>query len=360
MTWTKRTAAGDPMSDIIGAHVGDLEVTDDRSLHIGLSLAGGTEIGRAGLMRRLGRRLKKVSRAIKTVTNPVTKPIGRAVDHIPIAKDVVKFTTQRANLLLTPERFLVGAARGLVTGGLKGAARGIKDEAAVTAREGRRFIQNPVVRYGTKGAALIFPPLTPVAAGVEAANQVIAAVKDKDPVKAALALTVVANTVVAAQGGDLDALRAVKTIKAVKDGAIPKELGKLVPKELGKVTEMGKNIASFAIPKGADKTKTLKAATSLLSMAHGAGSLSSTKAAQLVIKNTIAKAKTGDKNAEAAAKVLAAVNRMRKPGPTLKGKVVHGHGSYTKAARAAKGKAYSGAYLVDAKGNVVKGNFKAQ
>jgi len=349
MTWTKTNAAGDVMSDIIGEYMGDIDIIDGRSLDIGTSLCLGTdEIGRIGFFRKLSRAVKSVG---KTVTKPIAKPLNTVIDKVPLARDVVKFTTQKANLILTPERFLAGAAQGLVTGGLKGAARGIKDQAEVTKREARRFIQNPVVRYGTKGAALIFPPLTPVAAGVEAANQVIAAIQGKDPIKAALALTTVANSVAAANGGDIDALRAVKTIKAVKDGVLPKG-----------VTDMAKKV-SFSLPKGVTKKQAVTAAHGLLTVAKGAGSAAAAKAAQEAIKNTVAKAKAGDPVAKASAKVLAVVHKAQQkvaPGNAFKKVLKRTPGSYRKAKRAAKGQKFSGAHLVDSRGVVVKGNFAAQ
>ena len=352
--WIPTNAAGDPISDIIGEYMGDIDIVDGRSFDIGISLAGGTDCIGWNPFKAIGRATKKVSRAVKTVTNPLTRPIGRAattiVNKVPLAKDVVHFVTQETNLVLTPERFLAGAATGLATGGLKGAARGIKHEAGVTAREARRYIQNPIVRYGTKGAALIFPPLTPVAAGVEAANQVIAAIQGKDPIKAALAITTVANSVAAANGGDLDALRAVKTIKAVKDNVLPKD-----------ITDMAKK-ASFVIPKGATKKSAVAAAHGLLTLAKGGGSASAAAAAQSVIKNTIKKAKLGDPVAKAGAAVLAATHKAQKALPAKPGMRAVGRvrGSYRKANRAAKGKTFTGAYLVDSRGNVVKGNFAAK
>jgi hypothetical protein len=293
--------------------------------------------------------IRSVSRAVKTVTNPLTKPLGRVIDKVPLAGDVVRFSTQKANLFFTPARFLYGAGSGFVTGGLKGASRGVEEQAKVTAREGRRFIQNPVVRYGTKGAALIFPPLVPVAAGVEAANQAIAAIEGNDPIKAAFALATVANSVAAANGGDLDALRAVKTIKAVREG---RDI-------LGKAQTMAKTV-SFAIPNGATKAQAITAANTLINAAKGTGSAKAKAAALTIIKNTAKAAKRGDPKAKAGAVVLAAVNKahikIAQKG-SLKAK---GRGSFKKVARATKGQKFSGAYLVDSKGRVVKGNFSAQ
>jgi hypothetical protein len=354
MSWTKYTAAGDPISDIIGEWRGDIDIIDGNSFDVGISLAYGTEVVGIGFLKKLSRAAKSVgrsaSRAVKTVTNPLTRPIGRVADHIPLAKDVVSLVKTEGNLFLTPQRFLFGAASGLASGGLKGAARGIKEQAAVTAREGRRYIQSPIIRYGTKGAALVFPPLAPVAAGVEAANQVIAAIQGKDPIKAALALTTVANSVAAANGGDLDALRAVKTIKAVKDGVIPSTLGKVAP--------MAK--ALFTLPKGVTGKQAVAAAHSVLTIAKGQGNLSpsAVKAAQSVIKNTISAAKKGDPKAKVGAVVLAKVHKAQKD--AFRKKVPAKRGSYRKAERAAKGKRFTGAFLVDAKGKVLKGNFAAQ
>jgi hypothetical protein len=290
--------------------------------------------------------IRSVSRAVKTVTNPLTKPIGRTIDKIPLAGDVLRFTTQRANLVFTPARFLYGAGTGFLKGGFKGASRGVKEQAKVTAREGRRFIQNPVVRYGTKGAALIFPPLAPVAAGVEAANQVIAAIEGKDPIKAAFAIATVANSVAAANGGDLDALRAVKTIKAVRQGI---DLA-------GKAKDVAKTV-SFAIPKGATKTQALTAANALINAAKGAGTAKAKAAALAIISNTAKAAKKGDPKAKAGAVILKAVHTAHKKVAFKKAAV--SRGSFKKANRAAKGAKYSGAYLVDSKGRVVKGNFSA-
>ena len=79
-------------------------------------------------------------------------------------------------------------------------------------------------------------------------------------------------------------------------------------------------------------------------------------AAQNVIKNTAAKAKTGDLAAKKGAAVLALVHKKQdafKKSPP-------GRGSFKKAARASKGKTYSGSYLVDSKGRVTKGNFVAK
>lgn len=334
MTYRAKTAAGDPISDIIGAHIGDLEIESEKDLEIGFSL-------------NPLKAVKSLSRAVKTVTNPLTRPIGRAASKIPLAKDAVNFTTQKANLFFTPARFLYGAGSGFLGGGFKGASRGIKEQAKVTVREGKGFIQNPIVRYGSKGAAIVFPPMVPVAAGVEAANQTIAAIEGKDPVKAAFALATVANSVAAAQGGDPDALRAVKTIKAVRDGAIPPKLGKAV-------TTMAKGI-SFAIPKGATKTQAITAAHKLLNVAKGSSSAKAQRAAVNVIKNTIAQAKRGDKKSKAGAAVLKAVHLAQKSLGSG-----HGRSSFKKAIRAVKGKRYTGSYLVDSRGNVVKGTFSAQ
>lgn len=291
--------------------------------------------------------IRSVTRVVKSVTNPLTKPIGRTLANVPLAKEAASLVVSEANLFLTPTRFLAGTAQGLVTGGLKGAARSIKHEAEVTAREAKHYVQNPIIRYGTKGAALIFPALTPVAAGVEAANQLVAAIEGKDPIKAALALTTIANTAAAASGGDLDALRAIKTIKAVKDGVIPPELGKVL------------NVAtkSFSIPKGADKVKALTAANALINAAKGAGTAKAKAAALAIIKNTAAQAKKGNVSAKAGAAVLAAVHNAHK---TVAAKKTVSRGSFKKATRPSKGKHYSGAYLVDAKGNVFKGTFAAQ
>lgn len=460
MTWIPRTAMGDPIQDIIGDIIGDLEVTCERDLDIGVSLnsdervrdivgvsfmqgiqaaikagqepgvlpwdvgrtkaqnqrlaevyirfnrgeqpseRGGKRVHKGGFSlaevnaavirekayeahlaetdpQALAKRqayfrgekekyhqkrrnsgfhpLRSVSRTVKTVTNPLTRPIGRAantvIDKVPLARQVANLVSNEATLFLTAPRFLASASQGLVTGGLKGAARGIKDEAKITARNAKAYVQNPIIRYGTKGAAIIFPALTPVAAGVEAANQLVAAVEGKDPIKAALAITTIANTAVAANGGDLEALRAIKTIKAVKDGAIPKEVTDMA-------TKAGK--AVFSIPKGADPKKAVAAAHSVLSIAKGVGKMSPSaiKAAQTVIKNTVSKAKTGDPKAKAAAALLAKVHKaqasaFRKAPPGKRG-------SYRKANRAAKGKSYTGAFLVDAKGNVFRGNFAAK
>lgn len=299
--------------------------------------------------------IRSISRGVKSITNPLTKPIGRAantvIDKVPLARDVVNLASTEATLFLTAPRFLAGASKGLVTGGLKGAARGIKDEAAITAREGRRYIQSPIIRYGTKGAAVLFPALTPVAAGVEAANQLIAAVEGKDPIKAALAVGTIANTVAAANGGDLEALRAVKTIKAVKDGVIPSSLGKVLP-------NMAKPL--FTIAKGATGKQAIAAAHSILTIAKGQGNLSpsAVKAAQSVIKNTISAAKTGNVKAKAGAVVLAKVHKAQKD--AFRKKPPTKRGSYRKAERAAKGKRFAGAFLVDSRGRVLKGNFAAQ
>lgn len=338
MTYRAKTAFGEPISDIIGEHIGDFEIGCEADLEIGFSL-------------NPAKALRSVSRSVKSVTNPLTRPIGRAVSKIPLAGDAVRFTTQKANLFFTPARFLYGAGSGFLSGGFKGASRGIKEEAKVTVREGKGFIQNPIVRYGSKGAALVFPPLVPVAAGVEAANQTIAAIEGRDPIKAALALTTVANSVAAANGGDLDALRAVKTIKAVRDGTIPATLGK--------VTVMARNM-TFAIPKGATKVQAITAAHSLLNAAKGAGTAKAKATALAIIRNTAAQAKKGDKKAKAGAAVLTAVqkahNRLAKKGPLR----AAGRGSFKRAQRAAKGQRFTGAYLVDAKGRVMKGTFSAQ
>jgi hypothetical protein len=341
MTFKSKTACCGPISDIIGDHIGDFEIGSEEDLEIGFSL-------------NPAKALRSVSRSVKSVTNPLTRPIGRAVSKIPLAGDAVKFTTQKANLFFTPARFLYGAGSGFLKGGLKGASRGIKEEAKVTVRESKGFIQNPIVRYGSKGAALVFPPLVPVAAGVEAANQTIAAIEGRDPIKAALALTTVANSVAAANGGDLDALRAVKTIAAVRSGAIPKDLGKAI--------SMTKSL-SFAIPKGATKTQAITAAHSLLNAAKGAGTAKAKSAALTIIRNTAAQAKKGNPKAKAGAAVLAAVGKAHKrlaKKPALKAAGRSGRGSFGKAMRAAKGKRFAGAYLVDAKGNVLKGTFSAQ
>ncbi len=385
MSWTKRTAAGDPISDIIGVHIGDLEIGCEKDLDIGFSLNPINEVGnflddiqktlakathdeieyqkklnpvqkkarmafleaRAADIRSKGKKslLQKVLRTAKNVTRPTRKLINRT----PGLGDAAKFVTQRANLMLTAPRLAYGAAKGFTKGGFKGAARGLKDEAQVTKREARRLIQNPIVRYGTKGAALLFPPMVTVAGAVEAANQAIAAIQGKDPIKAALALTTIANTVAMANGGNTDALRAIKTIQAVKDKAIPKEVTNMLSKVAPK----------FSLPKGVTKPKALAAANALLKAAKGAGSASAAKAAKATIKNTITSFKKdpSPKN-KAAITVLGAVHRAQKVAKT-KAKVM-AKGSFRKAVRAAKGKSYSNSYLVDSRGNVLKGNFAAR
>lgn len=454
MSFVSRNAMGDPISDIIGCHIGDLEVMTKRDLEIGCSLnpkqrirdvvgfnmftglqaamkdaatpgvlpwdvgrtkaqnqrlaevfirfnrgeqpseRGGKRVHNGGFslaevnaavlrekayraslapeqlaarearfgsektaahehrMRNAGfNPIRAVSRTVKSVTNPLTRPIGRAVMKIPLAKEAASLVVSEANLFLTPTRFLTAIPQGLVTGGLKGAARSIKHEAEVTARESKHYVQNPIIRYGTKGAALVFPALTPVAAGVEAANQLVAAIEGKDPIKAALALTTIANTAAAATGGDLDAMRAIKTIKAVKDNLIPKNI------DLGKVADMAKKTAIFTVPKGASSAKAAAAAHAILSIAKGAGSNSAAMAAQSVIKNTVTKAKAGDTAAKKGAAVLALVHKKQDP---FRKSAPSGRGSFKKAARASKGKTYSGSYLVDSKGRVTKGNFVAK
>lgn len=338
MTYRAKTAFGSTISDIIGDNIREFEIGCENDLEIGFSL-------------NPAKALRNISRSVKSVTNPLTRPIGRAVSKIPLAKDAVNFTTQKANLFFTPARFLYGAGSGFLSGGFKGASREVKEQAKVTVREGKGFIQNPIVRYGTKGAAIVFPPLVPVAAGVEAANQTIAAIEGKDPIKAALALTTVANSVAASQGGDLDALRFVKTLKAVRSGAIPSTLGK--------VSTMAKNV-SFAIPKGATKTQAITAAHSLLNVAKGAGTAKAKAAALAIIRRTAVQAKKGDKRALAGVAVLTAVQKAHKQAaakkPPLK---ATGRGSFKRAQRASKGQKFSGAYLVNSKGVVIKGNFSA-
>lgn len=344
---------------IIGEPIGYVDVIDGPSAEVGFSLNPAKAVG--GVVRSVKRTVKKVNKAI---------------DKTPVLSDIKKATTQGISLQTTPFRLaggfvvggITGMAKGGVKGAVKGAVKGVKHQGEVTVREGKRFVQNPAVRYGTKGAALIFPPLTPVAAGVEAANQVIAAIEQRDPIKAAFALTTVANTAAAASAGDPDAMRAIKTISAVKKGALTAkdtiDEGKVMATKLG---------ARFNIPKGAKALNVAKAADKLLSKAKGKGNIPQVQAAQAIVRQTVAAAKAGDPKAKIAAVALAKVNRAqnvkagkvpaKKPLPVKKAPTFSlsaASKAVGKALRLGKGKKLSNVFIVDAKGKVYRGNVTTQ
>jgi hypothetical protein len=330
--YEKTMASGDPLSEIIGDFIGEDDIIDDVSItddEVGFSL------NPVKAFNRIADKAKAVKRA--------------TVDKVPVVREVAAFTTQRANLIYTPYRTAGGFIKGVATGGgLKGGIAGAKHEAIdVTKREAKRFIQNPVVRYGSKGAAVIFPPLTPVAVGVEAANLTIQAVEQKDKKKALQALEMVANTAAAANAGDEDAMRTIKTLKAVKDGTLTaaKVAKHIKDDEPMKALKLG---ARFTIPKGATAGKVAVAADKLLSVAKDGKGAKAT-AAMSIIKQTIAAAKAGDPAAKKGAVALAKVNAAQKRA---------GKGAFGMALRASKGKRYSG-YFVDKNGKVLKGQFTA-
>ena len=331
--WTKKMASGDVMSDIIGTHIADVDIIDTEEIGINLNPV----------------------KAFKRATAVVKAAKAKTIDRIPIVRDVSKAVTQRLNLINTPYRVAGGFIAGTYTGGIRGGIAGAKHEAIdVTVREGKRFIRNPIVRHGIKGAAIIFPPLTPVAAGVEAANLTLKAAESKNKKDAAAALEAIANTAVAASGGDPDAMRAIRTIKAVKDG-------KLIPQDymptgtnafqsglasLGVDPIMAAKLgARFTIPKGASALSVVKAADKLLTNAKRGNNT-----AKSVIAQTIAAARVGDPAAKKGAVALAKVHKAQK---------AKGKGPFGMAAKAFKGKSYNG-YLVDSQGRVVKGSFTAR
>lgn len=327
--------------DVIGEDIGEVPC------EVGFSLNPGKAI------RGIGRSVKRVTRKVK-----------KTIDKVPVVRDIAKAQTQFWNLQATPYRLAGGFIVGGLTGGPKGAFDAAKEQGEVTIREGKRFIQNPAVRYGTKGAAIVFPPLTPVAAGIEAANQAIAAIESKDPVKAAFALSTVANTAAAAAGGDPGAARAIKALKAVRDGTLQ---AKDYAEEGAKAMKLG---ARFNIPKGTTALKAAKAADSLLSKAKGkAGKVAATHA-QAIIKQTTAAAKAGDKQAKQAATVLAKVNNAQNAKAALlpkKKAVARGLLSVSAAAKAvgkalrpSKGKTFTNAFVVDSKGVVYRGTVTAK
>lgn len=344
------------MRNVIGAPIGYVDIIDGPSAEVGFSL-------------NPVKAVKGVARSVKRVA----KKVNKAIDKTPVLGDIKKATTQGLSLQTTPFRLAGGFVVGGITGTLKGknvlksAAKGAKTQAEVTLREGKRFVQNPAVRYGTKGAALVFPVMTPVAAGIEAANQVIAAVEQKDPIKAAFALTTVVNTAAAASGGDADAMRALKTIKAVKDGTLKAQdaikEGKVMATKLG---------ARFNIPKGAKALNVAKAADKLLAKAKGKASIPQAQAAQAIVRQTVAAAKAGDPKAKVAAIALAKVNRAqnikagkvpaKKPIPAKKPVFSLSAASRAvgKALRLGKGKKLSNVFIVDAKGKVYRGNVTTQ
>lgn len=327
----KFMASGDPLREIIGDFIGEDDIIDmaDATDEVGFSL------NPVKAFNRIADKAKAVKRA--------------TVDKVPVVREVAAFTTQRANLIYTPYRTAGGFIKGVATGGgLKGGLAGAKHEAVdVTMREGKRFIQNPVVRYGSKGAAVIFPPLTPVAVGVEAANLTIQAVEQKDKKKAAQAAEMLLNTAAAANAGDPDAMRAIKTIKAVKDGTLTAAtIAKHVKDdEPMKALKLG---ARFTIPKNATAGQVAMAADKLLSVAKDGKGAKATAARSLIMQ-TIAAAKAGDPAAKKGAVALSKVNAAQK----RKGKGAHGL-----AIRATRGKRYSG-YFVDKNGKVLKGQFTA-
>lgn len=330
--WQKRMASGDIMSDIIGAHIADVDIIDDDSI-AGFSF--------------------NPVKAFKKATAVVKRAKAKTIDKVPVVRDIAQVVTTRANLINTPYRVAGGFIQGVYTGGLRGGVKGAKHEAIdVTKREAKRFVQNPIVRHGVKGAAIIFPPLTPAAAGIEAANLTIKAVESKNKQDAMLALEAVANTAAAATAGDPDAMRAIKTIKAVRSGKLPSVLPKGKNPFQAGLESLGvqpmaaaKLGARFVIPKGAKALTVAKAADKLLTKAKAGDG-----AATSIIKQTLAAAKAGDKPSKAGAVALAKVHKAQKS---------KGKGTFGAAKKASKGKGYSG-YLVDSQGRVVKGSFTAK
>lgn len=324
----KLMASGDPLKEIIGDTLHEVDIID--STEVGFSFPNP---------------VKAFNRAVATAKSVKAK----TVDRVPVVREVVAFSTQRANLIYTPYRAMGGFVKGVATGGgIKGGLAEAKREGIdVTMREGKRFIQNPVVRYGSKGAAVIFPPLTPVAVGVEAANLTIQAVEQKDKKKAAEAAEMLLNTAAAANAGDPDAMRTIKTIKAVKDGALTAaQVAKHIKDdEPMKALKLG---ARFTVPNGATPQQVAVAADKLLSVAASTGVKAT--AAKSLIAQTLAAAKAGDPAAVKGAIALAKVRKAQ---------IKKGKGSFGTALRAAKGKKYSG-YLVDSVGRVIKGQFTAQ
>lgn len=281
------------------------------------------------------------------VTAPNGKPIwtththkkptlGQSLLKVPVLGDAIKLGEQVTHVVSEPV-LLAGA-------GILHGKRGIKKELGAAKRDLRRSIQNPVLRQGIKGLALVMPALTPVAAGVEAANQLIKAAKSKNPGKA---LEIIASTAAEAATGNPDAARAISTLKAVKNGAL--QVGDVVRKAQD---TMG---VKFSLPKGVTKNKAVTAANTLLKKAKSGNST-----AMSIVRQTVAAAKMpgASKNVKAGAKVLAVVHKAQSP--SKPGIRARSHGSYGKANRAAKGKGYANAYLVDSTGKVFKGNFKAQ
>ncbi len=327
----KTMASGDPMSEIIGEDYFEIDMYDAIE---GCSDEVGFSLNPVKAFNAVAAKAKAVKRA--------------TVDKVPVVREVAAFTTQRANLIYTPYRTAGGFVKGVATGGgLRGGLAGAKHEGIdVTKREAKRFIQNPVVRYGSKGAAVIFPPLTPVAVGVEAANLTIQAVEQKDKKKAMQALEMVANTAAAANAGDEDAMRTIRTIKAVKDGTLTAATvaKHIKDDEPMKALKLG---ARFTIPKNATASQVALAADKLLSTAKGKGAKATS--AMSIIKQTVAAAKAGDPAAKKGAVALAKVHKAQ----ARKGK-----GAFGMALRASKGKRYSG-YFVDNNGKVLKGQFTA-
>lgn len=71
------------------------------------------------------------------------------------------------------------------------------------------LVRNPLLKVVATGAAIVFPPATAIAAGLVAADKLVSAVKDKDPLAAASAVATAAD----AAGGNLGAINALKALK---------------------------------------------------------------------------------------------------------------------------------------------------
>lgn len=236
--------------------------------------------------------LGKVTRTVGSVT----KTVGNTIGDVPIAGDVARFVGQQASFVSTPFRMGAGFVTGMATGGLSGAVEGAKKQAEVTMREGKRYLASPLIRQGTKGLALLFPPLAPVAAGVEAANQLIKAIDSGDPLAAAAAVATIATTTELAALGNPEAIAGMKYINDAKD-----VLGSKLPALPVQAAKLG---ARFAPPPGATVEQSIRAADSLLDDAGGIRGKVAKDTANSLIKQTVTAAKAGDPSAIMGATIL--------------------------------------------------------
>jgi hypothetical protein len=343
----KYMASGEAVRDIIGDDFGTLEIGCSRDLEIGFSL------NPAKALRSVGRTIRNVKRAtvdkvpvVRDVAGGLGKTYDKAAPYLNVAfpgaagiLETARAAESGKPLNVLQSRLIPGAKAGRTVFEKNPIGRVVYDPLKKTLgnvpganqwfNAAAPRTSNPLVVHGTEGAAMLMSPGVDVSKALNVASQTISAAKSKDPVKALQAMTMIANTARLAKIGDPYANRAIQALKAARSG---------------KVNPMAKVLGmKFSIPSGTSKTAAISAANKLLSAAKGGNAK-----AKSVIKQTLAAANAGHAPSKTAAKVLATVHAAQKRGLHKK-----------QAVRAAKGAQFTGAFLVDSKGNVKKGNFKA-